>query len=284
MNGHMTHKHNKQGTKCTIPAVIIFLWLCFFYICFFLFDKISFETDSLALFISALLCALSCFVVLSSLIKTKLSLRKNITIIGLCITVDLGINILIVFFPSWDDRVLLHYYAGINLALMGIAVCGGVLISSIIKKASYIIPLAATAGIADIWSVSYGVTNTIVQSRTAMNFLLFSFPVSGKGFLPIIGMTDYIFAGMFLSLSYNFNIPVQRTRYLIAASFILSISVAVFGGIGVPVLPVMGVSFILGNYNYVRIVDPEEKKEAVHGLLIIIAALALITIIKLIKI
>ena len=49
--------------------------------------------------------------------------------------------------------------------------------------------------------------------------------------------------------------PVIRTQVLVAASFIISITVAVFGGFGVPVLPVMGLFFIIGQYKYIKIVD-----------------------------
>ncbi len=100
------------------------------------------------------------------------------------------------------------------------------------------------------------------------------------GILPIIGVTDFIFAAMFLSLSFRFNMPVIRTQILLAASLIISIAVAVFGGFGVPVLPVMGGLFIIGQYKYVKIVDPKEKKEAACGILIIVTALVVVTLIK----
>jgi len=153
-------------------------------------------------------------------------------------------------------------------------------LSQIIKRPTYIIPLATAAGIADIWSVGFGITKEVVKSETAMNFLLFSFPVADKGIYPIIGVTDFIFAGMFLSLSQRFNLAVQRTRILIATAIVLSIAVGVLGGVGVPVLPVMGLLFILGHYQTIKIVDPREKKEAAQGILIIIAALAFISLIK----
>lgn len=113
-----------------------------------------------------------------------------------------------------------------------------------------------------------------------MNYLLFSFPVSRKDILPVIGVTDFIFAAMFLSLSFKFGMPVIRTRILVAASFFISITVAVFCGFGVPVLPVMGLFFVIGQYEYVKIVDPKEKRDAVYGILIIATALAAITFIK----
>ena len=62
---------------------------------------------------------------------------------------------------SNQTHLLLHLYAGINLSLIGTALCGGLLLSQIIKKKTYIIPLAAAAGLADIWSVVFGVTKEI---------------------------------------------------------------------------------------------------------------------------
>ena len=244
-------------SKTTMPAVVIAVWTGIFYVCYYIFIKTSFSGGTL---ISGLICSLSAFGVISSLVGKKLQRQKTAIILILCLGANIGLNKMLQGFQTVNGNSLLHYYAGINLALMGIALCGGILLGSIVKKPSYLIPLTAAAGLADVWSVAFGVTNNIVQSRTAMNFLLFSFPIAGKGVLPVIGVTDFIFAAMFLSLSFRFDMPVIRTQILLAASFILSITVAFVGGFGVPVLPVMGGLFIIGQYKYVKIVDPKEKK------------------------
>ena len=266
--------------RITMPVVIIALWIGLFYLFYYVFSKASFSGGAPGFVISGLICALSVFGVLSFLVGKKLQRRKAAIILVLCLGADIGVNMVLQGFHPASSTGLVHYYAGINLTLMGIALCGGILLGDIIKKPSYIIPLAAAAGLADIWSVAFGVTNEIVKSRTAMNFLLFSFPVAGKGILPVIGVTDFIFAAMFLSLSLRFDMPVMRTQVLVAASFIISITVAVFGGFGVPVLPVMGVLFIIGQYKYVKMVDPGEKRQAVWGILIIATALAIVTFMK----
>jgi len=266
--------------RTVMYTVIIAVWAGVFYSCYYIFSKTSFSVGTLNSAMSGLICSLSAFGVLSFLVAKKLERRKALIILILCLGADIGINKVLQGIQTANSNILLHYYAGINLTLLGIALCGGILLSSIIKKPSYLIPLVAAAGLADIWSVSFGVTNKIIQSRTAMNFLLFSFPVAGKGILPVIGVTDFIFAAMFLSLSSRFDMPVIRTQVLMAASFIISITVAVFGGFGVPVLPVMGLLFIIGQYKYIKIVNPEEKREAVYGILIIATALAVITFIK----
>lgn len=263
----------------TMPAVIIAAWIGIFYVCHYVFADASFTGGVLDSAMSGLICSLSAFGVLSFLVAKKLERQKAVIILILCLGTDIGINKLLQGFQTANSSML-HYYAWINVTLLGIALCAGILLSSIIKKPSYLIPLAVVAGLADIWSVSFGVTNKIIQSRTAMNFLLFSFPVAGKGILPVIGVTDFIFATMFLSLSSRFDMPVIRTQVLVAASFIISITVAVFGGFGVPILPVMGMLFIIGQYKYIKIVDPKEKREAVYGILIIATALAVVTFVK----
>ena len=264
-------------SKTTMPAVIIAVWIGIFYVCYYIFVKTSFSGGTL---ISGLICSLSAFGVISFLVGKKLQRQKAAIILILCLGANIGLNKMLQGFQTVNSNNELHCYAGINITLMGIALCGGILLGSIIKKPSYLIPLAAAAGLADIWSVTFGVTNEIIQSRTAMNFLLFSFPVAGKGILPVIGVADFIFATMFLSLSFRFDMPVIRTQIFVAASFIISISIAVLGGFGVPVLPVMGVLFIIGQYKYVKIVDPKEKREVVRGILIIATALAVVTFIK----
>ena len=271
----------KSGTafsgRTTITIVVF--WVAIFYAYYFLFAGADASCcGTTALFVSGLICSLSALVVLFFLVGKKLENWKIIALLILCVGADIGINKIIQGGLDVNDSRLLHCHVGLNLTLMGIALCGGALLSRIIRKPSYLIPLAAAAGLSDIWSVAFGVTNTIAQSRTAMNFLLFSFPVAGKGILPIIGVTDFVFAAMFLSLSDKFNMPIVRTRVLIAASFIISITIAVIGGGGVPVLPVMGMLFIIGQYKHVKIVDPKEKRDAVFGLLIIAAALAVLTL------
>lgn len=252
-----------------------------FYLCNFVFAKAPEFSETQALAISGLICALAIFGVLSLLIQRNISKSTAALILFLSLTADIGLNILIRDIEATHyGSTWLHYYALINLALLGIAWSGGVLLSGVIKKASYLIPLVVAAGIADIWSVGWGVTSEIVKSKTAMNYLLFSFPVAGKEIIPLIGVTDFVFATLFLMLAHRFKMPIITTRILLASAFILAIAVAVWCGIGVPVLPVMGVLFIIGNYKHVKITDPKEKKDAVLGIIIIVTALAVATLIK----
>ncbi len=277
-----------QGNKNSPPAVgpsaptVMIVWVGVFYFCLFLFSRVSFPGDVMAMGAAGLACSLSAFGALALISGKNVTRSRLVVMLMACACADIGVNLAALHLPL-PAGVAPHVHAGVNLTLMGVAFCGGRLMSDMIKKPSYIIPLAAAAGLADIWSVTLGVTNEIIQSRTAMNFLLLYFPVAGKGVLPIIGVTDFVFAVMFLSLSRKFHIPMARTRLLLAASFVLSVGVAAIGGFGVPVLPVMGVLFIVGNHAHIRITDPREKRDAALGLLIIMVALAAVTLTRAVK-
>ncbi|MCP4687049.1 MAG: hypothetical protein GY859_03305 [Desulfobacterales bacterium] len=275
----MQSNNDSPPDRGLTPATVIAVWIAIYYTCFFLFSRVSFPGEIMAMAVSALVCTLSALGALVFLVKRSFTRSRLIFLLILCACADIGVNLALQRLAPPGGGAP-HVPAGINLTLMGVAFCAGVLLSRLIQKPSYIIPLAAAAALADAWSVTLGPTHAIVQSRVAMNFLLFSFPVAGKGVLPIIGVTDFVFAAMFLSLSRKFHIPEGKTRLLLAASFVASIGVAVVGGFGVPVLPVMGLFFIVGNYRHVAITDPREKRDAALGLLIIAAALAVVTWIK----
>jgi hypothetical protein len=168
----------------------------------------------------------------------------------------------------------------VNLCLLGTAFSGGSILSRIIKKPSYIIPLSLVAGMADIWSVFAGLTKEIAESKTAMNYALITYPVSGQGVLPLIGATDFLFATMYFSISLRFNLSIKRTFLLTVTAFLVSLAAAFLMRTGIPVLPVMAALFIIGHYKDVRIVDPKEKRETLLGLVIIAGILLLITLLR----
>ncbi len=267
-------------SKIKYTGYLVLVWLCIFYLCAFVFNQITHVNPNVAILLSGLICALTVFTLLTLLIKTNISNISATFILISCIAAGLGMNQAVRVFQINQNDMLLHLHAGINLSLIGVALCSGLLLNQIIKNKTYILPIAAAAGLADIWSVGFGVTSEIVQSRTAMNYLFFIYPVAGKGLLPLIGVTDFIFATMFLSLSYRFSLSMLKTQIFIAMSFIIAIFIAVVVGIGIPVLPIMGISFIVAHYKDIKITDPKEKQDTILGLIIISLLLVAATLIK----
>lgn len=282
--------------KVTKTLIAVSTWLglfyCFYYIC----KKVSFSNLSselsIELIISAVVCSFSTVGVLAFLVQRKLSMLILPCILVICVVADVMLNRSIISYSAEKPEVesistaekekvvclrndqLLHHFAAINLSLLGIALCGGLLVSGIIKKPSYLIPLSIIAGIADCWSVFAGVTKQIAANRIATYYVLVNFPVSGQGIQPLIGATDFLFSAMYLDISRRFNLSMKRTIFILITSFLVSIVIATLLKRGVPVLPIMAVLFIAANYDNIKIVDPQEKREAVIGITIVAAILA----------
>lgn len=278
-NPFITDKNLSSVSKIARIAGLLFSWLAVYYLCSIVFTHLTIKS-SFSIFLSGMICALTTFAILSFLVKSYFSQKVIGSILIVCILAIVGMNQLIRVTEAEHSGRLLHYFAAINIFLIGMALCCGMFIARFIKKSTYIIPIAAAAGVADLWSVFLGVTSEIVQSRTAMNYLLITFPVAGKGILPLIGVTDFIFATLFLSLSFRLNLDFKKTQVIVAASFALSIFMAVASGIGIPVLPIMGSGFVLAHYNKIKITDPEEKRDAIRGLIIILLLLIVATFVK----
>jgi len=255
-------------------------WTGLFYLCLWGFARIPDLGTVSSVWISGVICSLSTFGILCALINTLRSLRMMAVILISCIGANIAINQVARAVVASGGIATGHLHMGINVILLGVAVCSGVLLSYGVKKKTYIIPLALAAGMADIWSNTLGVTRQVIQSPVAMNHLLIHFPVIGRGVQPLVGITDFAFAALFMSMAGRFHLPVTKTQFVVGASFVIAITMAVVSGYGTPVLPVMGILFIVAHYRDIRVIDPREKKETLMGLFIIALALILITLLK----
>lgn len=290
-----------KGSHKAIKALMaVFAWLGLYYGFFFIGRQVSFSSyswgPSVALILSAVMCSLASVGVLAFLVQRKFTGLVLPCLLIICVAADVALNRSIISYQAKkadvesistlekEERVnsendpLLHYLAAINLSLLGIALCGGLLVSGIIKKPSYLIPLSVVAGIADCWSVFAGVTKQIAASRVATNYFLVNFPVSGLGIQPLVGVADFLFSVMYLDLSRRFDLSMKRTLFVLITSFLVSITLATLIGTGLPVLPVMVILFIAAHYDRIRIVDSREKREALIGATIVAGILAAATL------
>ena len=86
----------------------------------------------------------------------------------------------------------------LSLAQLGLASGIGLWIAEGIDDITHLIPVALIATMADIWSVSAGVTAKIVVS-SSINYFLLRFPVLGTSSIPfLIGLTDFLFFAILL--------------------------------------------------------------------------------------
>lgn len=133
----------------------------------------------------------------------------------------------------------------------------GLWIGEGIDKITHLIPLALVAGIADIWSVFAGATSVIVVS-SAFHYFFLRLPVFGMSSIPpLIGLTDYLFFAIFFQATIKFGLPLKKNIALLSISFPITSWLALYCGLGLPVLPFMGALFILGNLDHLSM----DKKE-----------------------
>lgn len=150
----------------------------------------------------------------------------------------------------------------LGLAQLLLAAGIGLWIGTGIDEKAHLIPIAIIATCADIWSVSAGATAVIIRSEQIHYFLL-RFPILGgpKPAIPfLIGLTDFLFFGIFYQAALRFGLGERKNILLLAASFLIAVSSALLAGVGLPVLPFMGLLFAAGNWKNLQLKREDLKQ------------------------
>ncbi len=152
------------------------------------------------------------------------------------------------------------------LCLITAAAVIGRIISVRIDEKQYILPLCLMAAIADLWSVFYGVTSEMVtQKAAALNYLLVRYPFIGAGDLrQFIGISDFLFASIFMGAALNFKMNVKKTYISFIFGLLLTFSLVVITNKGIPAIPILAFTFIAANYK-----DMLLDREGIKALLIV---------------
>lgn len=161
----------------------------------------------------------------------------------------------------------------LGLAQLLLAAGIGLWIGTGIDEKAHLIPIALVATLADIWSVSAGATAVIIRSEQIHYFLL-RFPIIGgpKPAVPfLIGLTDFLFFGIFYQAALRFRLGERKNLLLLAASFLIAVSSALLAGVGLPVLPFMGLLFTAGNWRNLQL-----KREDLKQMLLFLAGVLLV--------
>ncbi|MBI3038529.1 hypothetical protein HYY75_05680 [bacterium] len=173
-------------------------------------------------------------------------------------------------FPEAPSVILL-------LCLLQLCVASGIglWIGNGIDEVSHLIPVAFIATLADSWSVAGGATAIIIKSEQIHYFLL-RFPSLGgqQSEIPfLIGLTDFLFFGIFYQAAFRFNLGVGKNIILLFSSFVCAVGSAVILKAGLPVLPFMAVLFVAGNYSNLSIKKEDKKIMAAFFVVMVIGAL-----------
>ncbi len=146
----------------------------------------------------------------------------------------------------------------------------GIAAARVVSRAVWALPLLLAAGISDAHSVAFGVTDRLLDAAadaggaggssavqaavsttipaqlvTSLDLLVLHVPVASGMWL--LGLVDVVAIGMLLGLAHLFWLPLGRTAFALAGALVVAIAV---GGV-VPVLPLLGLAWVVANMRLV---------------------------------
>ena len=120
---------------------------------------------------------------------------------------------------------------------------------SLFEALSWVTLVALIIPIVDVFSVFRGPTGHVLEEQPSVfETIAFGFPVPGESEPARIGPPDILFFALFLAAADRFNLRVSWTWVCLAASFGVTLALAVwFEEAGLPALPLLALGFLLPN-------------------------------------
>lgn len=140
------------------------------------------------------------------------------------------------------------------------ALCAGVAAARVVRRAVWALPLLLAAGVSDAQSVAFGVTDRLLEGTVdggtaqvaaattipaamveRLDLLVVHVPVATGTWL--LGIVDVVAIGMLLGLAHLYWRSLPKT----AIALVAALTIAVGVGSVVPVLPLLGLAWVLAN-------------------------------------
>ncbi|MEY4581767.1 MAG: hypothetical protein RL701_6470 [Pseudomonadota bacterium] len=157
--------------------------------------------------------------------------------------------------------------AGVSvlLALLIAGTVVGSLIGRRVKQAGHLSFVALVSGLADTWSVTQpsGISHMIVNEPTALSLLALPWPLPGtEDIAPLLGVGDVVFVALYIAATRAHALPMRRTLLGLSAGFALSTCCVVLLERPIPVLPWLGICFVLAQPQARRIAAEDLRRGA----------------------
>lgn len=133
----------------------------------------------------------------------------------------------------------------LSLLLLGSQL--GAMIGRRIQDPAHLLFVALVSGVADSMSVLTpgGISKTISEEPAALALLALPWPLLGTAEVaPFLGVSDVVFASLYIQATRVHGLPVRRTLFALAFGFAATALLVVFTERTIPVLPVLGVSIL----------------------------------------
>ena len=157
----------------------------------------------------------------------------------------------------------------------------GRLISRILREPNILLPVCVVAAAADIFTVFWGPTAQFLEAAPqVVRSLSVAIPetgsatgpagVAGLSFVATMGLGDFIFLAVFFTAAARLGFNLRRTAWIIGT--VLAVGLTGFFFVPflahIPLLPFIGVGFLLANWQEFHLTT-EEKRALLYAALII---------------
>jgi hypothetical protein len=153
------------------------------------------------------------------------------------------------------------------------------------------LPVCLVAALADVFTVFWGPTHQALEKAPKLVTKLSlaipqagsaAGPVGAKGiaYVATIGLGDFIFLALFMSLAVRFGFRLVATFWAMLVMALVGIVLALanpFGLRGMPLLPYMSVGFIAVNWGEFRLTR-QERRDLAIALVIVAAMFGIVTL------
>ena len=135
---------------------------------------------------------------------------------------------------------------------LGAVTAVGYLFAGLFETALWVASVAVIVPWIDAWSVWRGPTKHLVTKREHLfTSFSFPFPIPGQHAAAALGLPDFLFFAVFLASAVRFGLRARLTWLAMTLSFGATMALAayteIFGGAGLPALPLLAVGFLLPN-------------------------------------
>ena len=214
---------------------------------------------------SIALCITSVIVIVTNI---NIKISQPFLILGI------GIAVIINHFSHsvFKEKIFLSFLIS-DLSIIIGSIFIGKLIADFVSQASWILPITVVPIITDVWSVYYGLSAKIIQKEEIMRHFVTYYPTLGeKAPLPLLGMADLIFLTLFLGISYKFKFGLRKNIIAMLLALAIVFALVFYTKSPEPVLPFIGIAFILVNIKKIEI----KKKEIITTLIFLIVVIAIL--------
>jgi hypothetical protein len=163
----------------------------------------------------------------------------------------------------------------------------GKLLSRVIREPALVLPVSIVAAMADVFTVFWGPTGEALDKAPALVARMsLNIPQAGSAAGPAgaaamaqvatIGLGDFIFLALFMSLAARFGFPLLRSAVAMGACAGGGIVAALAAPAtlpGMPLLPYLAGGFVLANHRTLRL-TPREARDMLIGVAVVAGLLA----------